>query len=68
MAYNIDEELKQKLRNIWDDREFIEGTLLFAHNYANKKMLIDYIDGKKDVSVSDIAIIIQGFEDYDDVD
>lgn len=52
----ITKKLFEKLREIYDDREFIIGILALLKDDSNKELMLKYINDTKDITDEQISI------------
>jgi hypothetical protein len=53
----VTEELIQRLRKIYDDRDFILGILTYADNDTDRQKIIDFIDAGIDVDDETVSVL-----------
>ena len=49
--------LAKKLKNIWDDYEFVIGVLNFAETDEERLVIMEYLDSDEDITPSRISIL-----------
>ncbi len=54
----LEKELVEKLRIIWNDKEFIIGVLTFLDSDEERKYVLDFIQSKEDVTSDDIIYLV----------
>lgn len=59
--------LVEKLRNIFDDHEFVLGILAFVDTESDRKTLLDFINTGKDVDIETVTILALELNDNHEV-
>ena len=57
MPYNRVQAVEERLKRIFDDKEFIMGMLVFAYDDEDRQFLIDYIDAGDDVNIETVSVL-----------
>lgn len=53
----ITKNLIIKLRELFDDNDFINGILVYADNIEDRKAILDFINEGKDVDVETVTVL-----------
>lgn len=56
-------EFASKLRDVWDDREFVIGMLAIATHDDDKRAIIEFIDEGVDVNPETITVLALNLDD-----
>ena len=54
----VEKELVEKLRIIWNDKEFVIGVLSFLESDEERKHVLDFIQNKNDVTSDDVIYLV----------
>lgn len=50
-------QLELKLRELFDDDEFVEGILVYAYDERDRETILDFINSGDDVSVETVTVL-----------
>ena len=53
----VEKELVEKLRSIWNDKNFVIGVLSYLKNDEERRKLIEFIDSNDDVTSEQIDLL-----------
>ena len=53
----VEKELIEKLRSIWNDKNFVIGVLSYLKNDEERSKLIEFIDSNDDVTSEQIDLL-----------
>lgn len=66
-ASKVTKQLELKLRELFDDDEFVEGILIYAYDERDRKTILDYINSGDDVSVETVTVLALNLCDQRDI-
>lgn len=49
-------KLEKKLRNVFDDDDFVNGMLLYVDHEDDAKMLMQFIDNGEEINVESVTV------------
>lgn len=66
-ASKVTKQLELKLRELFDDDEFVEGILIYAYDERDRKTILDFINSGDDVSVETVTVLALNLCDQRDI-